>query len=758
MSPDRYQQLCQLCDDADAQPPPLRAEFLRRACPDSSMRAEAEAMLAADDDARARGFLGTLGSETTAPLAPEPDLERAISRRIGPYAIRQIIGQGGMGSVYRAERVEGDFRQVVAIKIIRPDRDCAEVARRFRTERQILAGLKHTNIAALLHADTTSDGQPYLVMEFIEGEPIDRACQRPDVSTPRRLEMVATICDAIQYAHQRMVIHRDIKPSNILIDARGQPKILDFGIARVTNPELQATTAETEAGRILGTLAYMSPEQVSGRPEEIDTRTDVYALGVLCFQLLAGRLPHRLEGMSLPEAILQISKADAPALSSVNRAYRGDLDTIVAKALSRDKAARYASASEVATDLRHYLRNEPIKARPFSSLYLLSKFARRNRGLVAAVVVVFFTLVIGVIGTGVGLVRARAALEESQQHMEESQRQEGIAKESARQTRLAVSDSLATIANHEGLRKAGFEPLRRDLLQKAIKHYRRVAELHGEDPELLQEDAKVHHNLALTLREMNQPAEALPLAQDAVRFLETLVEARPSDQDLRRRLGMALNLLSMIYGKLSRPTESEATLVRFLEIAQSLTPPDLSSEAMAYTNLAISWADKGKMPKALEMFQRAHSRWERSYTEKPMSPWAQEQLVQSWNHLGNYYVNDEPGKAEECFRKLQAVAAKFPVTTPMNTNLERMLADNHNLLGKLLGKRGQFEKALEEVKRESERREVVLAQSPPSVVLRDELLKAYDKLYELQILNLRFGELAATDQKRKQLAAKPLPK
>jgi tetratricopeptide (TPR) repeat protein/tRNA A-37 threonylcarbamoyl transferase component Bud32 len=743
MASERYQQICQLCDDAEEQPPERRAEYLRQACPDTELRAEVEALLAADARASARGFLATPCSETDHEFPPGGAPDREIGRRIGPYEIREVLGHGGMGSVYRAERVEGNYRQTVAIKVIRPDRDGAEVARRFRTERQILAGLKHPNIAGLLYADATPDGQPYLVMDYIDGLPIDRYCRQPGVSIPLRLELIATLCDAVQYAHQRMVIHRDLKPGNILVDAGGQPKILDFGVARVTDPELQATTAQTEAGRIVGTLAYMSPEQVSGRPEDIDTRADIYALGVLCFQLLAGCLPHRLEGKSLPEAIRVIAESEALPLGSVDRALRGDLDTIVAKALARDKAARYGSASELAADIRHFLHDEPITARPRSTLYHLGKFARRNRGLVAAVLAVVVALVLGVIGTSIGLIRARSALEESKRH-------EALAKETAREARQVVHDSFFGLAGNEELRRPGFEKLRKELLLAAVKHYGVLKELHGDDQELRVDDARAMHNLAQTLSAMGENEAALPFARQVVEFFEAQVQASPTDPLPLRLLSLALNNLSNICGSLNLADEELQGLERALEVSGRI---GATSQAMTYTNQAVLWANRNKMARALELFQRAHALWEKAHSGKPDAPWLQEMLATSWFHLGNWHlVAGDLDKADECGREQHGVCTRYVAGSPKNTNALQGLARSHFFLSRLHEARGRMKQALAEQQESSKILEAVWKNSPPSAGLRDSLVGSLGRLAELQDANGMTAEAKATREKRKKIA------
>jgi hypothetical protein len=407
MTPERYARVCDLFDQVQQHDPAERDTVLRRACAgDSDLLGEVEKLLAHDAEARAENFLtAPEGVHLPSLLPATPPEDGLVGRRIGPYEVRDKIASGGMGSVYRAVRVD-DYRQQVAIKLIKPGLGGEDLLRRFRTERQVLAGLNHPHIARLLDGGTTEDGQPYLVMEFIEGRPIDRYCDEHRLSVRQRLQLFCAVCAAVQHAHQLTVIHRDLKPGNILVDGAGRPKVLDFGIARVADADLQQTAPGTNVGQLVGTLPYMSPEQVAADPQALDTRSDVYALGVICYQLLAGRLPHDLTGKSLPEAVRIIGEQEAPPLGAVIKSCRGDLETIVARALEKDKDRRYPSASDLAADVERYLRDEPILARPRSAWYQFRKFARRNKALVGGVAATFLALVLGVIGTGFSLVRA----------------------------------------------------------------------------------------------------------------------------------------------------------------------------------------------------------------------------------------------------------------------------------------------------------------------------------------------------------------
>jgi tetratricopeptide (TPR) repeat protein len=315
-----------------------------------------------------------------------------------------------MGVVYRAEQDRP--RRTVALKVIKPGIASPSTLKRFEHEAQVLAMLHHPGIAQVYEAgaaDTGHGPQPFFAMELIEGRCLTDYAGNAKLNTRGRLGLLAKVCDAVQHAHQKGIIHRDLKPSNILVDETGQPKILDFGVARLTNADVQATTLRTDIGQLIGTIPYMSPEQVTGDPNALDTRSDVYALGVIGYELLSGRMPYNLSGATIPEVVRVIREDDPAPLSSIDKSLRGDLETIVCKALEKDKSRRYPSAAELAADIGRYLRNEPIAARPASAIYQVRKFAARNKALVAGVTVALAGLLIGTVGASWQAIRATHA-------------------------------------------------------------------------------------------------------------------------------------------------------------------------------------------------------------------------------------------------------------------------------------------------------------------------------------------------------------
>ncbi len=343
------------------------------------------------------------------PLEPEAVSESSLPERIGSYRILGLLGKGGMGAVFKAE--QDSPRRTVALKVVTAGVLSDEMRRRFELEAQVLGVLQHPCIAQIHEAgvfESAGGAQPFFAMELINGVPLVKYAAEKELDTRERLELFARICDGMQHAHERGVIHRDLKPENILVDSEGQPKILDFGLARATDADIQAATLHTDVGQIMGTIPYMSPEQALGDPRKIDSRSDIYSLGVVAYELLSGRMPYAVNDPNVIEALRVVREEDAHPLSSINRALRGDVETIVGKALEKEQGRRYQEVSSLALDIRRHLNDEPIAARPASRAYQLRKLARRNKALVIGTAAVFVALVIGLIGTLRGFFAAQA--------------------------------------------------------------------------------------------------------------------------------------------------------------------------------------------------------------------------------------------------------------------------------------------------------------------------------------------------------------
>jgi eukaryotic-like serine/threonine-protein kinase len=567
---------------------PQRVAFLEQACAgDGSLASEVNSLLAGGE--ASGSFLENPAMEVAARTMAR---SRGLPAAIGRYKIVGLLGEGGMGSVYEAEQEEP--RRSVALKVIRAGLTTPERLRRFRHESQALGRLQHPGIAQIYEASTAETPfgpQPYFAMELVHGLPLDKYAEANRLSIRQRLALIARICEAVEHAHQRGLIHRDLKPGNILVDGGGQPKILDFGVARVAGADEQPTE-HTDLGQLVGTLPYMSPEQVLGDPLEIDTRSDVYSLGVILYELLAGRPPHDVKHRPLPEAVRAIRDEDPASLSSISREHRGDVETIVAKALEKDKTRRYASAAALGADIERYLKDEPIAARPPSATYQLAKFARRNRVVVAGVAAVFVVLVAGIAVSSTEAIRANRA---------------GAAAVAERDRALAAERSAEAVTDF----------LRNDML--------RQASLIEQGPEAKPDpDLKVRTAL-------DRAAARIPgkfAGQPAV------------EADIRTAIGTT-------YLDLGLRPEAEIQMQRVLELRRNLKGEDDPDTALAMNNLASLYMEEGKTSKAEPLLAQASKIRIRVLGEKdPVT------LVTMGNLASLYRVEGKYPEAEAQYRKV----------------------------------------------------------------------------------------------------------
>lgn len=556
---------------------------------------------------------GVADAEANATLHHHPSL-------IGHYHILRLIGEGGMGNVYLAEQ-ENPHR-IVALKVIKPGFTNAEVLRRFAQESQTLGRLQHPGIAQIYEAGTADSGfgpQPYFAMEFIAGQPLIEFARQQHLNLRARLELIAKVCDAVNHAHQRGIIHRDLKPGNILVDQTGQPKILDFGVARVTDSDMEATR-QTDIGQLIGTLYYMSPEQVLADPLELDMRSDVYALGVIAYELLAGKLPYDTTGKALHEVVRAIREEDPAPLSSIDRIYRGDVQTIVAKALEKDKTRRYASPSAMADDIRRYLADQPIVAHPPSTTYQLRKFARRHRAFVAGTAAVFLVLIAGVIVSTWQAVRARRA-EASAKAVSDFLQNDLLA-----QASVANESGPATNPDPDLKVRTALDRAATQITGKFAKHPEVEAAIRDTIGQTyldlgIYPEAQKQLELALALhqrvegpnnpRTLNTIMRLGSLAERQGKYAEAETLETTTAEAMRRALGpehpdtlKAMAVLGNVYIAQAKYPQAEAVFSRNLEIERRVLGPEDPQTLRGMNNLGLVYLYVGKYTLAEPLYNQ----------------------------------------------------------------------------------------------------------------------------------------------------------
>ncbi len=506
MTPERWEQIKPLLSAALDRPPAERAALLTDACAgDAALRAELESLIAAHEEAGA--FLDTPAVPHPLQVAEAPPDTSQAGLRIGPYEVVRELGHGGMGVVYLAARADHAYDKQVAIKLVRGAFVDAYLAERFRDERQILASLNHPCIAHLLDGGTTPDGMPYLVMEHVEGEPIDAYCEQRGLSTRQRLALFRQVCDAVHYAHRNLVIHRDLKPSNILVTPEGTPKLLDFGIAKLVRRDMHA-----EATVRSFTPDYASPEQVRGEP--ITTASDVYTLGVLLYFLLTQRKPYRVTDDPLEQA--RVICEDEPAEP---RTVARDLDTIVLKALRKEPERRYSSVEQFSTDIGRYLNGLPVLAAPDTLRYRAAKFVRRHTLGVASAAALFLMLAGA---TGVTTWQARVANRERERAEHRFN--------DVRQLATSVVGEL-----HDAIKDLnGATPARKLLVTRAVEYLDRLATESAGNASLQRELAGAYAKMGDAqgnpyLANLGDRAGAMRSYQKAFELHSALAAGSPSD-------------------------------------------------------------------------------------------------------------------------------------------------------------------------------------------------------------------------------------
>ncbi|HEX2838550.1 MAG TPA: protein kinase [Phycisphaerales bacterium] len=587
---------------------PDRERVLREVCgADGALRSEVEALLRAGQDAQS--FMenppSAVSLEELAAIASTDSGTFRKGEKFGAFTLLEPLGQGGMGVVYMAEQDRP--RRTVALKLIRSPFLSPQLLRRFEQEAQVLGLLRHPGIAQIYEAGSAPgpDGrvQPYYAMELVRGKPLIAFANERGLGVRDRLQLFSLICDAVQHAHQKGVIHRDLKPANILVeDAEAttgrsfagttsttsgpQPKILDFGVARITGSDIAVTTAGTDVGQLVGTIPYMSPEQVRGDVHGIDTRSDVYALGVVLFELLTGRLPYDVKGKTIAAAAMTITNEEPTSPGRIIASLRGDIETIVLKALEKAPERRYQSAAELASDVRRHLADLPIIARPATTAYQFRKFARRNKALVGGIIAAFVLLTAGVVGTSIGLVRARSAQRLAEQRESEAR----IAARTAENSEQFLI-SMLSAANPAVSRNR--EMTVRELLDEAALKV---------DAQLAEEPA-VAFRTRLALARTYLSIGAFDQAQAQIDAGDALAVRLYGDVSVEHSL--VLSVLCEYYQSRSMITEALPVAQRSLDIRAALLPPDDILVARAEYALGRLQVSAGKYSEGLPRIRTA---------------------------------------------------------------------------------------------------------------------------------------------------------
>src|SRR5687767_11946034 len=682
ITPERWQQVKHLLAEAMELDTARQRQFLDSACADDGdLRAEVDLLLAHRVDT---------GSDPMEQCAVDASLLRFESNsaqtgnRIGPYKILSEIGRGGMGAVYLAERDDQHYRQQVAIKLIKPGLGGDQIQRRFRNEMQILAELNHANIARLFDGGETADGLPYLVMEYVEGSSINQYCGDKQLTIEQRLNLFCTVCAAVQYAHQHLVIHRDIKPGNILVTSDGVPKLVDFGIAKLLDqttigPELTATAMP------FMTPQYASPEQLRG--ESVTTATDVYSLGVVLYELLSGRSPYRFKSR-IPHEMAKTICEDTP--EKPQKRLNADLDNIVLMAMRKEPQRRYATAEQFAEDIRRHLDGLPVRARQDTFSYRAGKFIRRQKVAVAAAALVALTLLVGIITTTWQARVARAERARSERRFNE-------VRQLANSIVFEVHDAVWNLP--------GSTPARSLIVQRGLKYLDSLAKDAAGDRGLQRELAAAYEKLGAvqytpSVAHLGDLPGALESHRKAAALREALVAAEPNNREYRRELLDSYWFIATLVARQGDLLQELEIIRRQLPAREQLAAEEQNGFLDRY-NLAGTYVylgglamQVGDMQGALDNQQKAFNLREQLFALDPDRTRATRSLTISYEYLGltKDRAGDTNGALELQQRGLQMREA-LVAADPLNTDLRLMLVESYRYVGDMYLKLGETKPA-----------------------------------------------------------------
>jgi eukaryotic-like serine/threonine-protein kinase len=684
---------------------------------------------------------------------------------VGPYRLVEPLGTGGMGEVWRAEQSE-PIRRIVALKLIKPGMDTRSVVARFDSERQALAVMDHPNIARVFDAGTTPAGRPFFVMELVPGVPITTYCDDHRLTIKQRLLLFLQVCDGVQHAHQKAIIHRDLKPSNILVeevDGRPLPKIIDFGLAKAITED-GARTVFTELGTMVGTPTYMSPEQAGSLNATVDTRADVYSLGVILFELLVGTPPIDSKDLrrSGAAAILrEIREAEAPTPSlkfaalgaasegaasargerpaSLLRLLRGDLDWITLKAIEEDRARRYPSASELAADIRRHLDDQPVLAGPPSATYRARKFVRRHRGGVAAGSLAALTMIAGIITTTFEARRARVQEQLAKEAQAKAERRFNEVRKLAHSVLFDYHDAIKNLP--------GATPVRERLVRDSLQYLDGLAGEVTGDRSLLRELASAYERVADvqggTLEaNLGNTVGAIESGKKALHIRVLLLASDPKNDDLKRELASSyLKIGTLLWetGDMSGAADYLRQAVRLRDDLAKAAPADLERQdelSAAYDRMGMLLLGQGDAATALTHFRRSLG----IVSSVPDAEQGRESTRRSisveYEHIGSALLDldDLSGALENNGRALSLRAALVN-DFPLNVDHQRTLQVSYYNQGEILARMGRTHAALDSYREQVRISERLLRADPQNEQYRGDLayglIRVGDMLFKL---------------------------
>jgi serine/threonine protein kinase len=680
------------------------------------------------------------GEQSTPGSAPESALEGAGGIIAARYKLLEQIGEGGCGTVWLAEQIQ-PVRRKVALKLVKPGMDSRQVLARFDAERQALALMDHPNIAKIFDGGLTDAGRPFFVMDYVEGVPITAYCDDCAIrlSVRERLELFVQVCQAVQHAHQKGIIHRDLKPSNILIapcDGRPVPKVIDFGLAKAMHQPLTERTPHTAHGAIVGTPLYMSPEQVQLNNLDVDTRTDIYSLGVVFYELLTGTTPlekHRFEEAAW-EQIGRIIREEEPPRPSVRlsstetlaslaacrrtepgrltKLVRGELDWIAMKALEKDRNRRYETANGLARDIERYLAGDPVEARPPSAAYRLKKFVGKHRAALMVASLFAGLLVAGVLVSTALAVRAYRA--ESA-----AEAREQLAIDAVKKFRDAVQ------ANPELKNRPELDTLRKALLNEPLEFFRKLRDQLQSDrdtrPEALWRLASASFDLAGTTAEIGSVPDAIRSYRESLAIYERLARENPSVTKFQSDLAASHNNIGVLQRATGHPDQALESHGKALAIWERLARENPSATefqgclALSHYSTGDLQRETGHIGQALESYGKALAIRDRLAREKPRVTAFQRDLATSHYAIGYIQSNTgHPDEALESYGKALAIQERLARENPSGTELRSDLALSHSGIGVLRIRTGHPEEGLESFAKTLAIRER-LARGNPSV-------------------------------------------